>query len=159
MNFPVELDDWIENQKASEDENVGRDMYGLQPCPPMPSVGRNATPQLRSGKEDETLSNSQGSLEALDVLFSRYRHVLTLVAYRVLGNHAEAEDAVQNCLLTVSDKVPKFEHEGAFRCWLVRVLIDEAVTILARQARRGEAADGDCQCLLEAFPNQQHAQS
>jgi DNA-directed RNA polymerase specialized sigma24 family protein len=98
----------------------------------MPSVGRNAT-QVRSRKEDGTLSNSQGSLEALDVLFSRYRHVLSVVAYRVLGDHAEAEDAVQNCLLTVVDNVPKFEHEGAFRCWLVRVLIDEAVTILAKQ--------------------------
>jgi hypothetical protein len=53
---------------------------------------------------------------ALDVLFSRYRHVLSLVAYRILGNHAEAEDAVQNCLLIVSDNVSKFEHEGAFRC-------------------------------------------
>ena len=134
MNFPVELDDWIENQKASEDENVGPDMYGLQPFPPVPSVGRNATPQLRSGEEDETLNNSKGGLEALDVLFSRYRHVLSLVAYRVLGNHAEAEDAVQNCLITVSDNVPQFEHEGAFRCWLVRVLIDEAVTILAKQS-------------------------
>jgi DNA-directed RNA polymerase specialized sigma24 family protein len=60
-------------------------------------------------------------------------NVLSLVAYRVLGNHAEAEDAAQNCLRTVSDNVPKFEHEGAFRCWLVRVLIDEAVTILAKQ--------------------------
>jgi Sigma-70 region 2 len=134
MNFPVELDDWIENQKASEDENVGRDTYGLQPFPLMPSVGRNATPQLRSGKKDETLGNPQGRLEALDVLFSRYRHLLSLVAYRVLGNHAEAEDAVQNCLLTVTDNVPKFEQEGAFRCWLVRVLIDEAVTILAKQS-------------------------
>jgi hypothetical protein len=151
MNFPVELEDWIENQRTSEDENIGRDIYGLQPFPPVPSVGRNATPQSRSRKEDETLHNSQGSLETLDILFSRYRPVLSLVAYRILGNHAEAEDAVQNCLLTVSDNVPKFEHEGAFRCWLVRVLIDEAVTILARQVRRGEASDGDRQYLLDAF--------
>lgn len=132
MNFAVELDDWIENRKISEDENVGRDIYGLQPLPPFPPVGRDATSQLSSRKEDVTLS--QGSLETLDVLFSRYRHVLSLVAYRVLGNHAEAEDAVRNCLLTVSDNVPKFEHEGAFRCWLIRVLIDEAVTILAKQS-------------------------
>jgi hypothetical protein len=137
MNFPVELDDWIENQKASED---GCDMYGLQPFPPTPSVGRNAMPRSRSRKQDETLSNSQGSLEVLDVLSSRYRHVLSLVAYRVLGNHAEAEDAVQKCLLAVSDNVPKFEHEGALRCWLVRVLIDEAVTILDEQ----HSSSGSC---------------
>jgi hypothetical protein len=105
MNFPVELDDWIKNQKASEDENVVAICLAYSHSLPVSSVSRNATPQLRSGKEDETLSNSQGSLEALDVLFSRYRHVLSLVAYRVLGNHAEAEDVVQNCLLTVSDKV------------------------------------------------------
>jgi hypothetical protein len=36
MNFSIELDDWIENQKASEDENVGRYMYGLQSFPPVP---------------------------------------------------------------------------------------------------------------------------
>ena len=136
MNCPVELDDWIENQKASED---GCDLYGLQPFRPVPSVGRNATSQSRSRKEDEILSNSQRSLEALDVLFSRYRHVLSLVAYRILGNHAEAEGAVQNCLLTVSDNVPKFGNEGAFRCWLVRVLFDEAVTILATQGSTSES--------------------
>ena len=115
-------------------------MYGLQPFPPASPAGRNSTSQLRSRKEDETLSNSQESLEELDVLLSRYRDVLSLVAYRVLGNYAEAEDAVQNCLRTVSDNVPKFEHEGAFRCWLVRVLIDEAVTILDRQS----PARGSC---------------
>jgi len=59
---------------------------------------------------------------------------LSLVAYRVLGNHEEAEEAVQNCLRTAADNVPRFEHEGAFRCWLVRALIDEAVLLLSRQS-------------------------
>ena len=94
----------------------------------------NAILELRSRSEDETISNSQENLEALDILFSRYRRTLSLVAYRVLSNHEEAEDAVQNCLRTAADNVPRFEHEGAFRCWLVRVLIDEAVTILAKQS-------------------------
>jgi hypothetical protein len=38
MNFPIELNEWIENQKASEN---GCDMCGLQLFPPVPSVGRN----------------------------------------------------------------------------------------------------------------------
>ena len=124
MNFPVELDDWIETPEASGD--VGRELHGLQPFPPLSSFGMNAMPKWRS-------RNSRGSLEAFDVLFSRYRRVLSLVAYRVLDSHAEAEIAVQNCLLAVSDNVPQFENEGAFRCWLVRVLIDEAVAILNRR--------------------------
>ncbi|WP_084080106.1 sigma factor [Edaphobacter aggregans] len=85
----------------------------------------NAVSQSYSGTEGETGGNSQGNLEAL----SRYRRVLSLVAYRVLDNYEEAEDAVQNCLLAASCNVPQFENEGAFRNWLVRVLIDEALAI------------------------------
>jgi len=78
--------------------------------------------------EDETLG--RGNLEALDVLLSRYRRTLFLVAYRVLGDRSQAEDAVQRCLLSSSWNRPYFENEGAFRGWLVKVLIDEALLIL-----------------------------
>jgi DNA-directed RNA polymerase specialized sigma24 family protein len=54
-----------------------------------------------------------------------------MVAYRVVGNH---EEAVQNCLRTAADNVPRFEHEDTFRCWLARVLIDEAVLLLSKQS-------------------------
>jgi DNA-directed RNA polymerase specialized sigma24 family protein len=90
----------------------------------------NVVSQLYSGTEDETRSNWQENLDSLDVLFSRYRRVLYRVAYRVLDNHQEAKDAVRNCLLAASCNVPRFENEGAFRSWLVRVLIDEALAIL-----------------------------
>jgi hypothetical protein len=123
MNFPVELDDWIENPKTREDGNVDRDMHGLQPFHPPPAVETNSMPELHS-------ENSQESLEALDVLFSRYRPLLSMIAYRVLGNHEEADGAVRNCLRAAAHNAPRFEHEGAFRCWLARVLIDEAVMIL-----------------------------
>jgi DNA-directed RNA polymerase specialized sigma24 family protein len=135
MSFPVELDDWIEDPKASEDGDIGRDMYGLQPFHPLPGVGMNAMPELRSG-------NSRGSLEALDVLFSRYRGVLSLIACRILGNHEQAEDAVQNCLRVASDHAPRLDREGAFRSWLATVLIDEAVTILNKQ-RSSTRGPGD----------------
>jgi len=84
--------------------------------------------------EDETLNTLQDNPETLDVLFSRYSRVLSLVAYRVLGSHEEAEVAVQNCLRAASDNVPRFESEGAFRSWLVRVLIDEAVILLSKHS-------------------------
>jgi DNA-directed RNA polymerase specialized sigma24 family protein len=83
--------------------------------------------------EDETLNNSLQNFESLDIHSSRYRPMLSVVAYRVLGNHEEAEDAVQSCLRVASDSTLRFEHEGAFRSWLVRVLIDEALTILNKQ--------------------------
>ena len=93
----------------------------------------NAVLESHLRSEDETFSHSQGNLEALDVLFARYRSVLSLIAYRVLGNHEDAEVAVQNCLQLASDRAPRLDHEGAFRSWLARILIDEAVTILHKQ--------------------------
>jgi hypothetical protein len=138
MNLSVELEDWIETAKASEDGNVDRDVYRLQPFHPLSAAGPNAMPKLRSG-------NLRGSLEALDVLFLRYRRVLSLIAYRVLGNHEEAEDAVENCIRVASDRTPQFEHEGVFRSWLARVLINEAVTILHKQ-RRSTRGPGDHDC-------------
>jgi hypothetical protein len=93
----------------------------------------NVVSQLYSGTEDETRSNWQENLDSLDILFSRYRRVLYRVAYRVLENHQEAKDAVRNCLLAASCNSPRFENEGAFRSWLVRVLIDEALAILYKE--------------------------
>jgi hypothetical protein len=126
MNFPVELDERIENPKVRGEGNVDRDMYGLQPFHPLPAVRRNAIVGSRP-------EHSRPSLETLDVLSARYRRLLSLIAYRVLGNHREAERAVRNCIRTASDRAPRFGDEGAFRSWLARILIDEAVTILHKQ--------------------------
>jgi hypothetical protein len=143
MNFQVEQVDWIENPKVREDGNVDRDAYGLQPFYPSPALRKNATPAIGS-------RYSRESLGTLEVLFSRYRRVLSLIAYRVLGNHEDAEDAVQNCIRAASDHAPRFDHEGAFRSWLARVLINEAVTILHKQRSSiREPRDYGCQSLLE----------
>ena len=135
MSIQAHLDDWIETSNVREDGNVSHDMFVSQSLRPLLAVGMNPMSELRLRNEDKTLSTSRRNLEALDILFSRYRRVLSLVAYRVLGNHQEAEYAVQNCLLAVSDNVPRFEYEGAFRSWLVRALMDEASLILHK--RRG----------------------
>src|SRR3979411_1585636 len=107
MNFPVELDDWIENPKAREDRNLDCAMSGFHPIYPLTAVRMHAMPELRS-------ENSRRRSETLDVLLSRYRRVLSLIAYRVLGNHEEAEHAVRNCLRAASDGAPRFETQGGF---------------------------------------------
>jgi DNA-directed RNA polymerase specialized sigma24 family protein len=61
---------------------------------------------------------------------SRYRRLLHSVAHRVLGNPDRADIAVENCLFSASHRVTVFDCEGAFRSWLVRIAIDEALAIL-----------------------------
>jgi len=87
---------------------------------------------------DETLISTglQGNEQALDTLFARHRRLLHSVAVRILRNHEEAEDAVQNCMVLAFRNLPKFKHHGAFRAWLVRILINEAIAILRKKKAR-----------------------
>jgi hypothetical protein len=133
MDTRAQLDQWIEYPKFSEDETHLHDTTGLQPFPPLLAGGMNARAALRLGNKYETRCSSHGNPETFDDLSSRYHDLLSVVAYRVLGNHLEAEQAVQNCLRAVFTNAPTFECEGAFRSWMVRLLIDEAVTILTKQ--------------------------
>ncbi len=62
--------------------------------------------------------------------FARSRSLLYFTACRILGGREEAELAVWNCWLRASPNPPRFSQEGAFRSWLLRLLIDEALVIL-----------------------------
>jgi RNA polymerase sigma-70 factor (ECF subfamily) len=74
----------------------------------------------------------QGDRDAFETLFSRYRPILYRLAQRILGIHEESEDAVQNCSLAAFRKLKSFKYEGAFRSWLARILVNEAITILRK---------------------------
>jgi DNA-directed RNA polymerase specialized sigma24 family protein len=73
--------------------------------------------------------------------FSRCHRLLYLIACRVLGGTEGARDSVQNCWRAAARNPPKFEHEGAFRAWLLRIAIDEALAI--RQEKKESSSDKD----------------
>ena len=64
--------------------------------------------------------------------FSRCSPLLHFLAGHILDSHEEVEEAVESCRATASRNPPRFEYEGAFRSWLVRVLIDETQAIRQR---------------------------
>jgi DNA-directed RNA polymerase specialized sigma24 family protein len=71
--------------------------------------------------------------------FWRCHRLLHLIACRVVGGSERADDAIANCWLTASRNPPRFEYDGAFRSWLVRVLMDEGLAILHKN--QGSAED------------------
>src|SRR5215468_488201 len=73
--------------------------------------------------------------------FLRAYRLLDFISCRVLCDEKRAHIAMHNCWRTASRNSPRFEYEGAFRSWLVRVLIDEALAILREsQAAKDVAA-------------------
>jgi hypothetical protein len=90
---------------------------------------------LMSGKN--TSGGSQSRLDEdsalFDFRFSRSYRLMHFIACRILDDPEQATKAVENCRHSASVRAPRFEYEGAFRSWLARVLIDEALLLLGRK--------------------------
>jgi DNA-directed RNA polymerase specialized sigma24 family protein len=90
--------------------------------------------------EDITISSDlQEDPTVFNARFSRCYGLLCFIARRVLGGTEEARESCKNCWLTASRNPPKFEHEGAFRSWLLRIVIDEALAI--RRKKKESSSD------------------
>jgi DNA-directed RNA polymerase specialized sigma24 family protein len=74
--------------------------------------------------------NTDGDFAQFDVRFWRSYRLLHFIASSILDDPVQAKKAVENCWHSASPRAPRFEYEGAFRSWLVRVLIDEALLLL-----------------------------
>jgi len=79
-----------------------------------------------------------GDRSALDELFHRYRSPAYRVAHRLLGNEADALDAVQDGFVKVLANLSSFENRSSFKTWLLRVVSNAALD-LGRQRGRREA--------------------
>lgn len=61
-----------------------------------------------------------------------YRHVL-----RITGSAADAEDVVQDALISAWKSIASFEG-GSFRAWIYRIATNRAIDLLRARRRRGE---------------------
>jgi DNA-directed RNA polymerase specialized sigma24 family protein len=99
--------------------------------PTAESAGHADLPVASRNLESDGPSRDERK-STFELQFARSRRLLHFVARRILNCIEEAEEAVKNCRLTASRNPPRFSSEGAFKSWLVRILIDEA-TLLLRQ--------------------------
>jgi RNA polymerase sigma-70 factor (ECF subfamily) len=79
---------------------------------------------------------ADGEREALDVLFSRYRLLAYRVAHRLLGNEADALDAVQEGFIKALTHLDSFQGRSSFKTWLLRVVSNAALDLGRQRGRR-----------------------
>ena len=70
--------------------------------------------------------------EALGELFTRHRRQLYNRALRVMGNAEDAEDALQDELLSAFRNLRSFKGHSKFSTWLTRIVINAALMRLRR---------------------------
>src|SRR5262249_28691742 len=81
--------------------------------------------------------SSRGDGEALEELFRRYRLPAYRVAHRLLGNEADALDAVQDGFIKALTHLPGFQGRSSFKTWLLRVVSNAALDLGRQRGRRG----------------------
>jgi RNA polymerase sigma-70 factor (TIGR02960 family) len=87
----------------------------------------------------ELLARAQaGDGEAFAQLVEPYRRELQVYCYRFLGSVADAEDALQEALLSAWQGLAGFEGRASLRTWLYRVATSRCLDAL-RSARRRPA--------------------
>jgi RNA polymerase sigma-70 factor, ECF subfamily len=69
-------------------------------------------------------------------VFSRYLPSFYRRAYRYLGNAADAEDAVQDALLSACRHLDQFKGQSKMSTWLTTIVINSALTKLRRRPRQ-----------------------
>ena len=68
----------------------------------------------------------QGDGSAFDELVRRHRLAVYRLAYRLLGNHAEADDVSQEAFLRAYRGLPGFRGDATFRTWIIRIVLNLA---------------------------------
>jgi len=79
----------------------------------------------------------QGQSEAFDELTSRYQKKLYRLAYRMLGNHDDAQDAVQEVHIRLLKSLPNFLATAKFGTWLYRLAANTIIDFHRRRKSRG----------------------
>lgn len=91
----------------------------------------------QSASTDERLLINQaksGRSNALGDLCERHRSKIYHIAFRILRNHQDAEDAVQRSFQRALVNLDRFREHSTFSTWVTRIAINEALMML-RQRR------------------------
>lgn len=82
---------------------------------------------IQANEEKLIRAGQRGDEQAVEALFRRYHRPLFQTALRVLGNTEDAEDALQDGLLSAYRNLKRFEGRSQFSTWLTRIVINAAL--------------------------------
>ncbi len=92
---------------------------------------------INSNEEEAVRENAATSRSATVAEMVRlYRPLLLRIAFRILKNTEDAEDAVQNTFICAFTHAESFRGDCLVSTWLTRITINQALMQLRRNKRR-----------------------
>ncbi|WP_308283107.1 RNA polymerase sigma factor [Pseudonocardia nigra] len=101
-----------------------------------PAPAEQAQPRSAAAELDEqtlVVRAQEGDVRAFEELARRHQAALYRLAVRVMGDAAEAEDALQEALLDAWRRIGRFRGDSAFSTWIYRVVTNRCLGMLRRR--------------------------
>jgi RNA polymerase sigma factor (sigma-70 family) len=76
-----------------------------------------------------------GEKRAFGELVDRHKDKAMALAFRMLKNREEAEEALQDAFVRAFNALPRFEWKASFSTWLYRILYNVCITYLDKRSR------------------------
>lgn len=89
-----------------------------------------------AGDQRSQMSSNSANARQLDEVLSRYLPSFQRMAFRKLGNSADAEDAVQDALLSAYKHLDQFRGGAQMSTWLTTIVINSARMQLRKRSNR-----------------------
>jgi RNA polymerase sigma-70 factor (ECF subfamily) len=110
-------------------------------------------PWSQLSEQELVTMTALGDGEAFAVIFRRYEHKLLRIAARITGNVSDAEDIVQDALLSAFKGIDTFHFSSSLSTWLTRIVINCALMELRSAKHRAwlslDAAHENCVSLID----------
>jgi RNA polymerase sigma-70 factor (TIGR02960 family) len=88
------------------------------------------------GTDEKITRARRGDGDAFDELTRPYRRELQVHCYRMLGSFQDAEDALQDTLLSAWQGLASFEGRSSLRTWLYRIATNQCLNARRSASRR-----------------------
>ncbi len=100
---------------------------------------------------DLVVECKQGSKKACYELYRLYAKAMLNVAFRIVGNSAEAEDVLQEAFLDAFNKIKDFRQDTTFGLWLKQIVVNRSINLLRKRKLELIELEGD---QIENIPDE-----
>ncbi|MDO4949250.1 MAG: RNA polymerase sigma factor [Bacteroidales bacterium] len=88
----------------------------------------------------ERLSKPEERKKAFEEMVCAYRETVYWQIRRMVFNHDDADDIMQNTFVKAWTSIDKFRAESKLSTWLYRIAMNETLTFLSRQQQRRQVS-------------------
>ena len=96
----------------------------------------------------KNLKNKTTKNQAFHLLVNQYKKPLYWHIRKLVLNHDDTDDVLQNTFVKVFRGINKFKGDSKLYTWMYRIATNEALTFLSKQAKRKSITDEELQTSL-----------